>query len=164
MINDPVVRSICPTFNLPSTTPFTHLQNPLHPSSEKLFRSDRPALLVSSTSWTADEDMYIFLDALRIYNNLAVKKLKGNLLPNLLVVITGKGPMKADFEMRVQAMEAGDEMKVVRVRTAWLELADYPKLLGKLLALARLSLLNAVQARPISEFRYTQVHPVWIYR
>ena len=62
------------------------------------------------------------LDALDLYD-----RAKAN-LPNLLVIITGKGPLRAAFEA-----EADKRMKSwprVRMRTAWIERADYPRLLG----------------------------------
>merc|ERR1739848_14504 len=51
----------------------------------------RPALVVSSTSWTPAEDFGILLEAAMIYD-----KMTHNLssYPRLLFVITGKGPLK----------------------------------------------------------------------
>lgn len=55
----------------------------------------------------------------------------GSVLPKVLVVITGKGAGKAEFEAQVREKEAlGGGWDFVRVRTAWLALEDYPKLLG----------------------------------
>lgn len=55
-------------------------------------REDRPGLLVSSTSWTEDEDFTILLDALDEYElNCSVNSED---YPLLLCVITGKGPLK----------------------------------------------------------------------
>lgn len=51
------------------------------------------------------------------------------LLPKALVVITGKGADKKAFETEVEEREKSWER--VRVRTAWLELEDYPRLLGE---------------------------------
>ncbi|KAF3818940.1 hypothetical protein GH733_012357 [Mirounga leonina] len=51
----------------------------------------RPALLVSSTSWTEDEDFSILLAALEKFEQLI---LDGESLPSLVCVITGKGPLK----------------------------------------------------------------------
>lgn len=94
---------------------------------------DRPALLVSATSWTADEDFSILLDALGQYNK-AVDALSAGLvgksaLPAVVVIITGKGAGKAAFEAQVARLEPS--WKWVRVRTAWLPIEDYPRLLGQ---------------------------------
>jgi beta-1,4-mannosyltransferase len=51
-----------------------------------VMKPDRPAVIVSGTSWTADEDMTDMLDALVLYDALAQAD---NSLPDLRVVITG---------------------------------------------------------------------------
>ncbi|GAA5915759.1 hypothetical protein JCM5296_002648 [Sporobolomyces johnsonii] len=101
---------------------------------------DRPALLVSATSWTADEDFSILLGALELYESAARAYAAGEgafkhvggeergRLPRVVVVITGKGEGKKAFEAEVERREKAWEW--VRVRTAWLALDDYPKLLG----------------------------------
>jgi len=106
-------------------------------SNEASFLPSRPALLVSATSWTADEDFSILLSALDLYNTAATSYAtgKGGLkgsedkLPKIVVVITGKGAGKAAFEKEVERLEKG--WRFVRVRTAWLALEDYPRLLGE---------------------------------
>lgn len=86
-------------------------------------RPDRPALLVSSTSWTPDEDFGILLSALEGYE----KRCGSNpLLPDVVCVITGKGPLKAFYEKKVAEMT----FKHVRIATMWLAIEDYPLLLG----------------------------------
>ncbi|KAK4702601.1 hypothetical protein P7C70_g3621, partial [Phenoliferia sp. Uapishka_3] len=114
-----------------TTTPFTMLNS----SSSATLSSNRPALLVSATSWTADEDFSILLSALSLYDYSAKKaaqKLDGttSALPKILVVITGKGAGKAAFEAQVREKEKEGGWEHVRVRTAWLAIEDYPKLLG----------------------------------
>ena len=84
----------------------------------------RPALLISSTSWTPDEDFGVLLHALEEYEELCRKK--GSTLPNLLCVITGKGPLRAFYEQKV----AESDFRHVRVTTMWLAIEDYPLLLG----------------------------------
>ncbi|KAK1216722.1 mannosyltransferase [Marasmius sp. AFHP31] len=93
-------------------------------------RLDRPALVVSSTSWTPDEDFGILLDALRMYEVRAHghNTGQGEKLPKLLVVVTGKGPERERYMREVQELEK--EWKWVRCISLWLEAEDYPKFLG----------------------------------
>jgi beta-1,4-mannosyltransferase len=99
-------------------------------------RDDRPALVVSSTSWTPDEDFSILLAALARYEQRAevVNKKKPGTLPKLLCVVTGKGPLKEKYMSEVGRMQTGkaggDGWKWVRCVSLWLEPEDYPLLLG----------------------------------
>ncbi|KAF8768301.1 Chitobiosyldiphosphodolichol like protein [Argiope bruennichi] len=79
----------------------------------------RPALIVSSTSWTEDEDFSILLSALEDYEHAA--KLQKD-LPDLLVCITGKGPMKSYYETLIE----GKKFTHVEILTLWLKFEDYP--------------------------------------
>ncbi|CAN0578062.1 unnamed protein product, partial [Ectocarpus sp. 12 AP-2014] len=88
-------------------------------------RRDRPALLVSSTSWTPDEDFSVLLEALRRFD-LRTASGASPTLPLVMVVVTGKGPDKAKYVARMRAAR----MSRVAVCTAWLEPEDYPLLLG----------------------------------
>ncbi|GAP89051.1 putative chitobiosyldiphosphodolichol beta-mannosyltransferase [Rosellinia necatrix] len=93
-------------------------------------------LVVSSTSWTPDEDFSLFLGALEIY---AAATTTTTVPPppnpptrshaDLLVVITGKGPQKAHYEARIRALEDGGRLRGVRVVTAWLSVSEYAGLL-----------------------------------
>ncbi|XP_054711993.1 chitobiosyldiphosphodolichol beta-mannosyltransferase-like [Uloborus diversus] len=83
---------------------------------------DRPALIVSSTSWTEDEDFSVLLEALNDYEQAA--KLQN--LPHLVVAITGKGPLKEHYEKVIK--DKG--FSHVEVLTLWLPAADYPLFLG----------------------------------
>ncbi|KAJ9055387.1 mannosyltransferase [Entomophthora muscae] len=87
------------------------------------FRANRPYLLVSSTSWTPDEDFDMFLEALIGYNEQA--KLSSD-YGRLAVVITGKGPDRAKFEETLAELQ----MEHVKIILAWLPLELYPRLLG----------------------------------
>ena len=115
-------------------------------------RADRPCVLVSSTSWTPDEDFGALLSALEAYDAAATRAMgpdasppkssrrketrskkrftetrtENENLPNLLVIVTGKGPQRAAYERRM----AATRMAHVCVRTAWVESEDYPRVLS----------------------------------
>uniref|UniRef100_A0A7N0TEB8 Glycosyltransferase subfamily 4-like N-terminal domain-containing protein n=1 Tax=Kalanchoe fedtschenkoi TaxID=63787 RepID=A0A7N0TEB8_KALFE len=107
-------------------------------------KTNRPALIVSSTSWTPDEDFGILLEAAVMYDR-RVSAILGEddstadsslwkeiadgrqyLYPRLLFVITGKGPDKARYEEKMRKLR----LKRVAFRTLWLTAEDYPLLLG----------------------------------
>jgi beta-1,4-mannosyltransferase len=145
--SDPSLTDFSNASPSPSSTLFTTSKA----FNEASFLPSRPVLLVSATSWTADEDFSILLSVLDLYNTAATSYAtgKGGLkgseekLPKVVVVITGKGAGKAAFEKEVERLE-----KVwifVRVKTAWLALEDYPRLLGE-----SLFLLGAERARNCS--------------
>jgi len=85
-----------------------------------------PALLISPTSWSADEDLALFLDALEKYDASAQHGSNTDGLPPIVVLITGRGPLRQAFENRV----ARTSLTSVTVRTAWLEPAEYPRVLA----------------------------------
>ncbi|KAM5438499.1 mannosyltransferase [Microsporum ferrugineum] len=88
----------------------------------------RCGLLVSSTSWTPDEDFSILLDALCQYSTLARSS---NLsLPSLLVIITGKGPQKGMYLSQIAQLEAEGKLFNVSIKAAWLTFENYARLLA----------------------------------
>ncbi|KAG6869042.1 hypothetical protein C0993_004715 [Termitomyces sp. T159_Od127] len=118
------VTALCPEVQLPSRRP------------------DRPALLVTSTSWTPDEDFNILLEAMQVYEvrakELSVicrqigdpKEEQSRMasLPKLLVIITGKGPLREKYMNDVAKLQ--EKWEWVRCVSLWLEAEDYPILLG----------------------------------
>lgn len=86
-------------------------------------KSNRPALLVSSTSWTEDEDFGILLEALQEYEISAAEI---DNLPDIVCVVTGKGPLQLQFLNLI----AEKNFNHVIIITPWLTAEDYPKLLG----------------------------------
>ncbi|RHY35885.1 hypothetical protein DYB34_006780 [Aphanomyces astaci] len=82
-------------------------------------------LLPSSTSWTEDEDFGLLFRALVL---LDARIVDDPAYPDVLVVVTGKGPQKAMYLKKIQ------DMQLVRVHittiVSWLEAADYPIMLG----------------------------------
>ncbi|XP_069702076.1 chitobiosyldiphosphodolichol beta-mannosyltransferase isoform X1 [Periplaneta americana] len=93
-------------------------------SGEAVWRKDRPGLIVSSTSWTEDEDFSILLSALQEYEEARCDE--GCELPALVCVITGKGPLKEHY---CQLMKE-KTWKHIQVVTPWLKPEDYPHLLA----------------------------------
>jgi beta-1,4-mannosyltransferase len=93
----------------PHSTIFTSLRKP---NNLPTLIPERPALLVSSTSWTADEDFSLLLTALDEYQAALTAGLR---LPRLLVVITGKGALRKPFEKAVAEREKA-KWKDVTVR------------------------------------------------
>ncbi|KAH9688350.1 UDP-glycosyltransferase TURAN [Citrus sinensis] len=107
-------------------------------------KPNRPALVVSSTSWTPDEDFGILLEAALMYDRRVAAILneddstndeaflkeisdgKQYLYPRLLFIITGKGPDKERYEEKIRRLR----LKRVAFRTMWLSAEDYPLLLG----------------------------------
>jgi beta-1,4-mannosyltransferase len=104
----------------------TEMSSPADGGLVKLLPA-RPAIIVSSTSWTADEDFNMFIDALLLLDAAAsTKGPRGEALPNFLALVTGKGPLRGAFEARVASLP----WRRVTIRTLWLEQGDYPLLLG----------------------------------
>lgn len=100
---------------------------PLKPHSDAIL--DRKAkLIVSSTSWTADEDFGLLLDALCSYSGSATSSHPQ--LPELVVVITGKGPQKQQYLNKIRELRSGDALEMVNIYTDWLSFEDYALLLG----------------------------------
>ncbi|OCB92054.1 beta-1,4-mannosyltransferase [Sanghuangporus baumii] len=155
--SSPSLKEFLPRYNSPRSTPFTHLahqgapygalsldpelSDPSSPGSTfPALRADRPALLVSSTSWTPDEDFSILLDALEMYEKRARQANEeeyvssddneSNKLPKLLAIVTGKGPQKEFYMNEVARREKEQGWRWVRCRNLWLEAEDYPVLLG----------------------------------
>jgi hypothetical protein len=58
--------------------------------------------------------------------NAMVKAGEILILPELVFVITGKGPQKEEYVTKIKVLK----LKYCRILTAWLTMEDYPKLLG----------------------------------
>ncbi|KAF8776260.1 hypothetical protein HU200_003665 [Digitaria exilis] len=111
---------------------------------EIFLKPNRPALVVSSTSWTPDEDFSILLEAALMYDRrvaatlgeddsmdegqlwIDIKNGKKFVYPRLLFIITGKGPDRKKYEDQIKRLK----LRRVAFRTMWLASEDYPLLLG----------------------------------
>ena len=91
-------------------------------------KTGKTKLLVSSTSWTPDEDFSLLLDALVGYSALATTSHPH--LPRILAIITGKGPQKEHYLSQIAAVDDQGELGMVTIKTAWLSMVDYASLLG----------------------------------
>lgn len=143
------LQSFLPQSSLPYSTAFTQVIPPSSYSKSSpgsrasvesaytevqlpTVRPDRPALVVSSTSWTPDEEFGILLEALALYESRAKDAAKQNRkpkLPKVLMVVTGKGPMRDSYIQKVTKLQKNWEY--VRCVSLWLEAEDYPILLGE---------------------------------
>lgn len=81
-------------------------------------------ILVSTTSWTEDEDFGILLAALESYEQ--VRSQNPSSYPKLIVFITGKGPMKEYYQSKILKLN----LQHVNIYLPWLTHEDYPKLLA----------------------------------
>uniref|UniRef100_A0A0E0K9N2 Glycosyltransferase subfamily 4-like N-terminal domain-containing protein n=1 Tax=Oryza punctata TaxID=4537 RepID=A0A0E0K9N2_ORYPU len=111
---------------------------------EIFLKPNKPALVVSSTSWTPDEDFSILLEAAVMYDRrvaatlgeddsmdegklwIDIKNGKQFVYPRLLFIITGKGPDRMKYEEQIKRLK----LRRVAFRTMWLASEDYPLLLG----------------------------------
>lgn len=84
-------------------------------------------LIVSSTSWTADEDFSLLLDALSTYSAEATSK---TYLPRIIAIITGKGPQKQYYLDKISKLNQEKKLLNVVILTAWLTPDDYASLLA----------------------------------
>jgi beta-1,4-mannosyltransferase len=79
--------------------------------------------VVSSTSWTADEDFGLLLSAVKSVEERLAKLPKS---PTIHLVITGKGDLREEFEAKVK----NASLKHFRIFTAFLPHSDYAATLG----------------------------------
>ncbi|KAI1444163.1 glycosyltransferase family 33 protein [Annulohypoxylon stygium] len=80
-------------------------------------------LVVSSTSWTPDEDFSLLLEALVAYA-------KEDTVRPIIAIITGRGPQKAFYEEKIQELQKAGRLPNIRILTAWLTMEAYAKLLS----------------------------------
>ena len=86
-------------------------------------KQDKPITMISSTSWTPDEDFNMLLNCF-----INVEKTLNNKegLKKVLFLITGRGPMKEEFMLKVKEAK----LRIFDVKSILLDSDDYPKLLS----------------------------------
>jgi beta-1,4-mannosyltransferase len=85
--------------------------------------------VVSPTGWTADEDFDVVIDAvLQIEDRIRGWEAggPGRRFPDLVILVTGDGNRRAEFERRFAGLPA----RRVQLRTRWLDPEDYPRIVG----------------------------------
>jgi beta-1,4-mannosyltransferase len=87
-------------------------------------------LIVSSTSWTADEDFGILLDALMAHAAPLGSDPITELPVPILAIITGKGPQKQAYTDKIKELTDQGKLPGIRILTAWLSTRDYASLLA----------------------------------
>lgn len=108
---------------------YTYLASlPETASNAAALRAGSQRLLVSSTSWTHDEDFSLLIDALCRYSEFA--NTSHPKLPEILAIITGKGPEREMYLARIESLKREGKLKKVTITTAWLQADDYARLLA----------------------------------
>lgn len=84
-------------------------------------------VFVSPSSWTADEDYGMLLQALQQWDSVLdseASRSHRKIVP--LVLLTGRGPLRQQFEATIEALE----LRHIVVRTAWMAAEHYSRLLS----------------------------------
>ncbi|KAL0933357.1 glycosyl transferase group 1 [Colletotrichum truncatum] len=88
-------------------------------------------LIVSSTSWTPDEDFGLLLDALVAYAHPEEAVTENGVgRPHILAIITGKGPQKAEYEEKIKTLRLEGKLPGITILTTWLSTREYATLLA----------------------------------
>ena len=85
--------------------------------------------IVCPTSWTEDEDFDVIIDAvLRLEERIRGWEAADHTrrFPDLVILVTGDGARRAEFERRFAGLPA----RRIQLRTRWLEPEDYPRVVG----------------------------------
>jgi beta-1,4-mannosyltransferase len=92
-------------------------------------RPNRPWLVMTSTSWTPDEDFDLLLQALVLLDqSICQAQSQSSSSTKILVLITGKGPLREHYERVISQLSP--PLQHVCVQTLWLAASDYPKLIS----------------------------------
>src|SRR5262249_24625951 len=92
-------------------------------------RSGDVGLIVCPTSWTEDEDFDVVIEAVvRLEERIRGWEAagRGRRFTDLVILVTGDGARRAEFERRFAGLPA----RRIQLRARWLEPADYPRVVG----------------------------------
>lgn len=84
--------------------------------------STNDKIVITSTSYTPDENLHALLEALKIYAAISSA-------PKLRVIITGKGPMYEEIRQEISNITAQLKDRI-SIHQAWLTAEDYPQIIG----------------------------------
>ncbi|CAL5342173.1 unnamed protein product [Camellia sinensis] len=107
---------------------------------DMFLKQNRPAVIVSCTSWTPDEDFGILLEAAVMYDirvaafineddSTGDKILWKEIYDGKQFLYPSEGPKKDKYEEKIRKLH----LKCVAFRTMWLPAEDYPFLLGRIM-------------------------------
>ena len=85
--------------------------------------------VVCPTSWTEDEDFDVIIEAVtRLEQRVRGWEGagRGRRFPDLVILVTGDGDRRAEFERRFAGLQA----RRIHLRARWLEPEDYPRVVG----------------------------------
>ncbi|PYR15371.1 MAG: hypothetical protein DMG00_00705 [Acidobacteria bacterium] len=105
-----------------------HADGPQRARARLGIHSALAGFIVCPTSWTEDEDFDLAIDAVawleeRIRGWEATGRRR---FPDLVILVTGDGVRRAEFERRFAGLPA----RRVQLRARWLEPEDYPRVVG----------------------------------
>lgn len=96
-------------------------------SSAEAIITGKLRLIVSSTSWTPDEDFGLLLDALVTY---AAGIHEDKSRKPIFAIITGKGPQKETYMRKIKQLSDSGRLPGVQIMSAWLSTEQYAALLA----------------------------------
>lgn len=79
-------------------------------------------ILITSTSFTPDEDFNILITCLKL---LEKKMSTENSKYNIIMIVTGKGPLKSDFVSKINE----NSWNHIKIKNVWLPIEEYPNIL-----------------------------------
>lgn len=100
-------------------------------SNSPKYKNDKPILMISSTSWTPDEDFGMLFNSFvkieQILSDFEMKNKNNNIkIRKILFIITGRGPQRDFYMNKINEMN----FKYFNIKSVWLNSDDYPKILG----------------------------------